>query len=448
MHKKYLMTSALLLSLSSYASLIPPAATPTPSSFDCSKVEASLTDSITKVKAQYLKGDVSDLIEGIETLVKKCPVPPSKKWEVGLIYMWKKSGYEAEIKNIKKEIEHNSKFKEVNAEVELYKKYAKKLGYSEAEVEKFAARSLKKGKDSLKLASESCGTKIDLRNDSLGAVRDQDSVGWCYSFASADLLTYKLGKKVSAVDVAVTVNDTYLSTLRRELGKGEKDIDGASIGALQRALAKFKEKGGACLEAELRSEDNGTSMLFFNLLDLETFKKTGIYKKYKSCPGSVSSMFPNMSFEDFNNVMDNTYYTNYLQTLVDKACVNRQKVEDFKVSYSTSFIDQVAYAYSLGDKEKVFEHIDRELSKKNILLMGYYSSVLTDTSFRSKPEGSHASVIVGRRFDPAKGCEYLVRNSWGRSCGQYDKSLSCEEGNVWVPKNILIRGISDAISIQ
>jgi hypothetical protein len=54
-------------------------------------------------------------------------------------------------------------------------------------------------------------TPIDLRNESLGEVRNQNNIGWCYAYATADLFAHKFNlTRVSAADIAVTYNHSVL----------------------------------------------------------------------------------------------------------------------------------------------------------------------------------------------------------------------------------------------
>jgi len=69
--------------------------------------------------------------------------------------------------------------------------------------------------------------------------------------------------------------------------------------------------------------------------------------------------------------------------------------------------------------------------------------------------GAHASVIVGRRtsISPKNGektCEYLIRNSWGTSCLGYNAEYTakCEQGQVWVTKETLLKNILGANSLE
>jgi hypothetical protein len=48
-------------------------------------------------------------------------------------------------------------------------------------------------------------------------------MGWCFAFAAADLASFKLGKAVSAADMAMSYHyDGYMAGLFRRLGSAEK----------------------------------------------------------------------------------------------------------------------------------------------------------------------------------------------------------------------------------
>jgi hypothetical protein len=63
------------------------------------------------------------------------------------------------------------------------------------------------------------------------------------------------------------------------------------------------------------------------------------------------------------------------------------------------------------------------------------------------PLNSHASVIIGRKFNSAtKECELLLRDSLGKTCfdkhGKPRYSYPCENGSVWVPATLLMANTS------
>lgn len=50
--------------------------------------------------------------------------------------------------------------------------------------------------------------------------------------------------------------------------------------------------------------------------------------------------------------------------------------------------------------------------------------------------GNHASLVIGTRNNGGK-CEFLIRNTWGTGCGNYSKDFKCENGNIWLPEDVL-----------
>jgi hypothetical protein len=56
--------------------------------------------------------------------------------------------------------------------------------------------------------------------------------------------------------------------------------------------------------------------------------------------------------------------------------------------------------------------------------------------------GRHVAVIVGREFNKESNkCEYIIRDSYGDCINSY--KYKCQNGNVWVPKDILIKKAFD-----
>lgn len=276
-----------------------------------------------------------------------------------------------------------------------------------------------------------CQKKIDLRNDSLGSVRDQDSIGWCYAFAASDLLSYKLKKKISAADLAINFNDTWLNNLFKKMGNGEQDFAG---GQEDEAIKATSKKGGACLEENFKSDDNGYAQLKTTLetIDhLQIIPETGLSS---TCSNATHALFPHVKTSDYLNIMKHTSRNELVRMLSAKACAPRIPLDNLKPKLHRAYLEKGRY--------ELFNKIDQQLSNNNIVSIGYNAKALFDINTNKK--GAHASVVVGRRFNARNGeCEYLIRNSWGRGCSAYDRRLSCEEGNIWVPKSVLVKGIID-----
>ena len=99
-------------------------------SSNCRGVEALISRTADYVKENFNSRDVSTDVEQIEALVTQCNLNIARfGWGRGMFDYWKRKGYEAELATAKERVEHYSKYREVNRELETYKKYAEKLGY-------------------------------------------------------------------------------------------------------------------------------------------------------------------------------------------------------------------------------------------------------------------------------------------------------------------------------
>src|SRR4051794_19679707 len=52
-------------------------------------------------------------------------------------------------------------------------------------------------------------TPLDIRNETLGKVRNQGAISWCFAFTASDMLSYTFEKeRISAADVALNYNES------------------------------------------------------------------------------------------------------------------------------------------------------------------------------------------------------------------------------------------------
>ncbi|MBL7542656.1 MAG: hypothetical protein JNL11_02520 [Bdellovibrionaceae bacterium] len=237
------------------------------SQVSCAGAESSISRTADRVKRNFKTGDVSYDVEQIEGLVKRCNINIARfGWGNGIFDYWKNTGYQAEIDTAKEQIEHYSNYRNVDPELQEYRKYASRLKLNTQQINGYYSRYRNQGLTSARREESRCQPATDLRNQALGEVRDQDSIGWCYAFAGADLLTYKLGRKVSAVDLAMNYNSGFINSIYKKFGYGEQDFKGAHFYLWDGVISRTKSKGGACLERNLRSEDNGYTNLMDNLV--------------------------------------------------------------------------------------------------------------------------------------------------------------------------------------
>ena len=402
---------------------------------DCGGVERDISQTAELVKKSFKDRDVSNDVEYIERIVQKCSVNIAKfGWGQGIFDYWKNTGYEAELDRAKEQIEHYSNYRDVSPELERFKKFSLKLKTPQNEISKYYSQYVSKGKKSEAIEGKNCQPTVDLRNDTLGEVRDQDSIGWCYAFASADLLTYRLGKKVSAVDFAMAYHDGIINNFLKKMGSGVQDFQGDYRDGLKVGIGKLKSKGGICLEENLRSEDNGYTNLMSNLVSIDNLKKKVAGTAFtNNCSTTVQKIFPTLPADEISKIAENSTRAEFMNALSDKACKPRIALNGLEADYRSKSL--------LGDTSEVMAEIDRQLSKKNPLTVAYDANFLYNRNHKGK-FGGHTSAIFGRRFNPKNGeCEYLIRNSWGRGCSSYDPYYTCEAGNIWLPKSVLSKGV-------
>ena len=133
--------------------------------------------------------------------------------------------------------------------------------------------------------------------------------------------------------------------------------------------------------------------------------------------------------------------TLFYKTFFDGVCV--REPYDFSVSCNSKF-------YSLPNHPTESE-IDQAIESKYPVGISYCSNVLGNRSYtlkKSMKDGKetddcdrHASMIVGTALDDKGRCTYVVRNSWGTSCSYYDKDYTCKDGNIFVPKETLLKQV-------
>ena len=286
---------------------------------------------------------------------------------------------------------------------------------------------------------------IDLRSDALGEARDQGTIGWCYAYAAADLLTAKLGKKISAVDVAESYNDTQL---KQRLKHGVRRMEGRltaenfliESGLVDKALKRSLHKG-LCIEEQFHSKEAAINYTYRNMIALiDSFNSKErsfiLGSESISCQDQLSyvqTIFPNVTAEDLRESILNPKRHSVFQRLAEKACKERIFPEK-KITVNNHY-------YQAGENVQKFSAIDHQLNQGNLVAVSYDFNILLNKDAHSDITKGHTSTIVGRRPNPTDGkCEYLIRNSLGPLCkATYDSRLKCENGNIWIPKEDLGR---------
>tara|TARA_R110002072_G_scaffold534_7_gene4217 strand:+ start:112252 stop:113613 length:1362 start_codon:yes stop_codon:yes gene_type:complete len=429
----------------------------------CQIHKTYLETQLNKIQEVSEYRDVTDDIRSLERVVRySCSSSAIPAIENNL-EEYRIEGLKSYIEFMKVEAELISYYKIPNFEIDEVKKTRELLkaqgirdiptGFSPSELTRFSSR----GTTNLNIRRVNCrnvdNRKYPLEND----IRNQDSVGWSYAYVAADLISHRVGKKVSAIDVANAYSNGNFSD---HIGRAESQSSGGYIANAANAAIDR----GLCLESQLPSDDyqfSTSKNLVQELVAIDKLydtyyeattkpgliygrnKKTGRefrraqahFEENLDCGrldgGDWSKIFKSIDFEQFMSIIKrSTSKDDFFDKLVAKSCYPRTKINEQLHFQSDD---------SFTSRGSMMNTIDDRLERGEILGISYNSSVLNDPyDFEN---GKHASSIVARKFNYKTGsCEYLVRNSWGSSCN-YSDSYECEEGNIWLPEDKLKRSI-------
>jgi len=298
-------------------------------------------------------------------------------------------------------------------------------------------------------AAEQATKKVNLINE-MPPIKDQDSIGWCYGFTTADLLSHYLyktkGKNVTGNNTpwadyrlkAFNVSPMGVSTMYNQANKnkyGDALKNQSSLelrrnkikvvaegGTLSGALNVVKDKG-FCFERDVSSQD------FSYVVDYRCAVKSHcnigeilniIYDSPKEKIGcndlyTLQKVFPALKLQNIKGILVKSAKQEALSNLVNASC---------KKQFTSSFLsDQPRYeskTIQIGQPSTaLMKSLDNHLDRGIPVGIMYYADFLTGSTGR---KFAHASSIVGKAFNP-ETCEveYILRNSWGRGCGYYRK---------------------------
>ncbi len=429
---------------------------------DCRKYSDYFESQYEKIEEASESRDVSSKIESLnKTLRHFCGKTVTDKTNVKL-EEYKQRGYKNHLKLMIEEAERVSEFREPAWEKSELERVSKILKIKNPLDEKRYSDLKALGRSNARKRKSKCSSVdnrkpplVEIRNGKIiDRPRDQDSIGWCYAFAAADLISHKIGKKVSAIDVANAYNN---GSVKDFLGFDETSMEGGFTGAAANTiLAK-----GLCLESQLPSDDYRFSS--DSNLEKEYQKVEKLYEQFRNrtsepgrlfgrntlegrkyneaansfeqdlacnkLEGEINVLFPTLSTGDFMKIIKEASSANDLvDKLVAKSCKKRISNNLNLEFESDSF---------LTSTNSMVTTIDKKLEDGDILGLSYRSDTLSDL-LEHETNSRHASLIVARKFNETTGsCEYLIRNSWGNSPGGTDPRTRSSGGNHWMPEEYL-----------
>ncbi len=280
---------------------------------------------------------------------------------------------------------------------------------------------------------------VDLRPKAALQMRNQGDISWCYAHTAADLLQFASGfsEPVSAADIAVQYNKGLWPRFYRW-------VNGTLVpetGFVAIALRKAAESG-SCRESDFPSDfwvrvDSGQgapklgkktlNVAISEILDLQRLVRSGIFKASAELPFHYE--FPGVGREEFFSVLKNNPRQQVLEGLREKACDGNRSPYPFGIESITMHVRGPG----------MFRRFHEDLESGRPLALDYFYGVLENSSrIKKRLADLHTSIVLGQRFDPASGeCQYLIKNSYGESCGSYDPKWECQGGYLWIGEGAL-----------
>ncbi|AZZ38123.1 hypothetical protein CIK05_15380 [Bdellovibrio sp. qaytius] len=285
---------------------------------------------------------------------------------------------------------------------------------------------------------------IDLR-DQLGPVLNQDGTGLCYAYSAADIISFKLGRRVSPVDIALQytksrdelmlrgAGDKYLNQIEDER---KKDI---FQGGWVRYALQYNSQIGFCADEKVNSNNFSTNrglykgLVNLNQLGLHQFNLDSASAGSCAKFAEIQKIFPGVSMRELQDVANRSTLIDTASNVADKACEPR--IKPSTPMRFTNLHNESSPSEILRSSD--FDDIDRVLSKKQPVSVSIFMDKIYNfgkSSINKQPR--HAITLAGKKFNSATGkCEYILKNSWGPECDRYYK-VRCENGYLFVPEDV------------
>ncbi len=319
--------------------------------------------------------------------------------------------------------------------------------------------------------------------------RSQDSIGWCYGFAAADLLSAELKTPMSSIHLSALYNhqknqkekESFAVKINQYLVGKFKKLEPSSItyqlvselhnSAPQRSrahrwLSRFFQdekiyEGGyvanainaavknkkACQESDLPFDGDYRKSTKDFIERLESIKKDlpqGQVDHEPICLDPSTQQFLPQDFrvnlEEIYSILEESNINKAFAEIVSQHCHGRQvdipnfNVKTLKRPKAHSKRIRGYRATAQTRIKDYFKTINSTLESGKPLSLTYNIKHVT------KNKGLHESLIVARRWKNGR-CQYKIRNSWGKGCSIYDTSkiVDCnfEEGAFWVTDQAL-----------
>lgn len=267
--------------------------------------------------------------------------------------------------------------------------------------------------------------------------RNQDSIGWCYAFAAADLVSAELGVPVSSLHTSLIYNQTQENILiknhsdevqKNNFFEGRAKFryvyENGSLSAAVRALSAHRL---VCPESSLpfdQHQGRTTMQLIYKMEELKETIDANRLSETMVC-NELNAILPGFGFNHATNpeiarkLLQNEINSS-MERLVETNCRKQIQVPSFRITAIQPGKDYLTQI-------------------NNLVSQGKPVAVNYDIKDITQSRGRHINIITARRWNNGK-CEYKLRNSWGQSCAALNPEFDCNkaEGSFWVSDKWLL----------
>lgn len=202
-------------------------------------------------------------------------------------------------------------FKEINRLKIIVKKRAKE----------------KRDSDSKGFIDSCTNNPINLSN-LLPPTRDQDSIGWCYAFVAADLVSAKLKKNISPFDIGLGYeSEAFQNSYSKPIKTGDGGFISLAISSGYQA-GFCEEQNIAPPPEEIINEIGPTLRMFERVYKKFEFSEVSACELHQS----FKKFTKNLKVQDFQDILKESTFSAALESLRSRSCPIRTKLEnEFKI---------------------------------------------------------------------------------------------------------------------
>jgi hypothetical protein len=280
--------------------------------------------------------------------------------------------------------------------------------------------------------------------------RDQGDLSWCYGHAAADYLQfhYRIDEPLSAADIAIRYNERTFPRLMRLFVGGKVP----ETGFIRTAL-RITAKEGFCPESSFpsdywkkvypgsttpRIEMKRLGESIGDLFRLHHWVQAGVLKTASELPFYFE--FKAVSQEDFFELLRSSRKSEVLGALRNSACKGMRKNFERPLGH-------ISMGYKAGSG---FRRIHQALERGVPVAADFFYGLLDRPRDYSRAlRELHTALVMGQRFSPQRNeCEYLIKDSYGSTCGIYSPEWDCESGSVWVGESAFRKALVSTVIID